>query len=402
MAKKNDDFFKEKKDWSEVKDSLLGCYLRPYFQKILYTNHPVVYIDGFAGKGKFDDGQLGSPLIAQNIIAECLNSTHKAQGKVETNFIELNHADELEANLDGSLHSTVHRGRFEEKIIDILRTKRGYNVFLYIDPYGIKSLDYGLFEKIMKGNYFYSAELLINLNTFGFIRNGCKVLGINFEDDVEVFGDLVEYNQTKLDACMKSVELLNKIAGGVYWEEIISLKKDNKIDIYQAEDMFTQAYCRNLQKQFKYVLNMPIRLKKGKLPKYRMIHATNHADGCILMADNICERWELMKDIQSGGQIKMWDENLNEEVVEQEDILRIFENQLKEKEEFSHLNPALAEFYSENGAICKSGKLTSALKILEKEGKIQVRRTPEFTKTGKPSMFYSDSKGKETELRWLT
>lgn len=55
MAKKNDDFFVEKKPWSEVKDQLLGCYLKPYVAKILHTRKPLVYVDCFAGKGKFDD-----------------------------------------------------------------------------------------------------------------------------------------------------------------------------------------------------------------------------------------------------------------------------------------------------------------------------------------------------------
>ena len=32
--------------------------------KILYTRNPLVYVDCFAGKGKFDDGNPGSPLIA--------------------------------------------------------------------------------------------------------------------------------------------------------------------------------------------------------------------------------------------------------------------------------------------------------------------------------------------------
>ena len=31
MSKDNRDFFKEKKDWSEIKDTLLGAYLKPYF-----------------------------------------------------------------------------------------------------------------------------------------------------------------------------------------------------------------------------------------------------------------------------------------------------------------------------------------------------------------------------------
>jgi hypothetical protein len=58
MAKKNDDFFKEKKPWSEVKDELLGCYFKPYVSKILHTYKPLVYVDCFAGKGKFEDVDL--------------------------------------------------------------------------------------------------------------------------------------------------------------------------------------------------------------------------------------------------------------------------------------------------------------------------------------------------------
>ena len=75
MAKKNDDFFAEKKPWSKVKDELLGCYLKPYVAKILYTRKPLVYVDCFAGKGKFDDGQPASPLIALDIFRQVLAST---------------------------------------------------------------------------------------------------------------------------------------------------------------------------------------------------------------------------------------------------------------------------------------------------------------------------------------
>lgn len=71
MSKKNDNFFDEKKDWSKVKDALLGNYLRPYVQKIIHTYRPLVYVDCFAGKGKFADGNPGSPMIALEIIKEC-------------------------------------------------------------------------------------------------------------------------------------------------------------------------------------------------------------------------------------------------------------------------------------------------------------------------------------------
>ena len=44
MSKDNRDFFKEKKDWSEIKDTLLGAYLKPYFQKVLMTKRPIFYV----------------------------------------------------------------------------------------------------------------------------------------------------------------------------------------------------------------------------------------------------------------------------------------------------------------------------------------------------------------------
>ena len=71
MPKDNRDFFKTKKIWSEVKDELLGCYLVPYFNKILSMGNPVLYVDCFAGKGKFDDGKGGSPLTAlQSLLGQ--------------------------------------------------------------------------------------------------------------------------------------------------------------------------------------------------------------------------------------------------------------------------------------------------------------------------------------------
>ena len=65
---------------------------------------------------------------------------------------------------------------------------------------------------------------------------------------------------------------------------------------------------------------MPLRIKRGQVPKYRMIHATNHADGALLMVDNIFGRWELMKDIQTGGQIQIWEENVENEMIDEADV----------------------------------------------------------------------------------
>lgn len=66
------DFFKIKKGWSLQKDEIFDRYLVPYIAKILKTRRPLVIIDCFAGKGRFDDGHTGSPIIIANHIRSVL------------------------------------------------------------------------------------------------------------------------------------------------------------------------------------------------------------------------------------------------------------------------------------------------------------------------------------------
>lgn len=65
MAKDQSDYFKAKQIWSKTKDSMLGCYLAPYFSKVIpFSKDGIVYVDAFAGAGVFEDGDPGSSLIA--------------------------------------------------------------------------------------------------------------------------------------------------------------------------------------------------------------------------------------------------------------------------------------------------------------------------------------------------
>lgn len=403
MSKKNDDFFKRKKVWSEVKDELLGCYLRPYIQKLISTNKPIVYIDCFAGKGLFEDGKDGSPIIALKVIDECISNTHEKNAIINTYFIELNHAEELKMNLGKNNYSdaNVISGKYEEEIRGIISKYKGCNLFLYIDPYGIKALDYNLFKYFTSSNEYYSVELLINFNSFGFIREACRVLGMNFGDET-IFEDLVEYDETKLDKNEESIKILNEIAGGDYWQDILHKKNDGLIDTKEAEKLFSDMYCKALRKHYKYVLNMPVRIKKGQHPKYRMVHATNHVMGCLIMADNICNRWQLMKDIQTFGQMSLFNEDINNNIIDDDELHNKVETHLKKYTYFERLNNIMADFYMIYGPICPTKDIKNVYKQLEKQGYIMVIREPKLTETKKqPSKFYADDNGKMTKLRWI-
>ena len=399
MAKKNDDFFLEKKPWSVVKDEILGCYFKPYVSKILHTYKPLVYVDCFAGKGKFEDGNRGSPLIALEIIDQCRASTTMQQAQINATFIDLNYADDLRRNLGSYPWVKIVSGKYEDNIKTILRDKENCNIFLYIDPYGIKALQCSLFDEFAQG-HFNSIELLINLNSFGFIREACHALGTTF-DDTTLFADLVEYEPTRMDASEKSISELNEIAGGDYWQPIIVAYKKGEIDGYDAEALFAEKYCKRLRKSYKYVLNMPLRIKKGQRPKYRLIHATNHRDGCLLMVDNICNRWEALQEIQSGGQMQLWAENFDNQAVDEDDIEEKTILHFSQYNCLTSLHDALAMFFMNYGPICSTGCVKKVLKGLEEDKRLLVLRNPDYTSRGKKTAFMTEGKGQKISVRWI-
>lgn len=406
MAKDNSTFFKSKNSWSIIKDNLLSGYLPQYFQKVLMTHRPIYYVDCFAGKGKFDDGSPGSPRIALQIRDECLRRTASQSGQIDTCFIDLNYAADLNkniaeyCNLNG--HPVVISGRYEDEIERILASKRGVNVFLYIDPYGIKALDSGLFDKFATYG-FRSIEMLINMNSFGFFRDACRVMRVDYKNDEALrdLDDLVEYEPTVVDDSRQSESLLNSIAGGDYWQVIVKDYNDGKIDGYQAEKRFSTEYKQRLRQKYTYVLDMPIRMKPRQRPKYRMIHVSNHEQGCILMADNMASRSdELFVDIQQQGQLSLLDQNLENEFIDEKEIRGKMESILKNFPQGITADKLLASFYTAYGVLCKSGVIKNIWKAMEDNGEILVERVPAMTAGGnRLSRTFTESKNQRVTIR---
>lgn len=413
MAKDNKDFFKSKNSWSEIKDRLLGCYLTPYFQKVLMSRRPICYVDCFAGQGKFDDGQPGSPIIALQARDACLSKTslENTRGKIDVCLIELNHAQKLSENI-AEFHNrhgspAIISGRYEEKIEDLLSSKRGNNVFLYIDPYGIRALDYGLFEKFDTYG-FHSLEMLINFNSFGFFRDACRAMGVGYTNDEALrdLDDLVEYDPTEINSSPQSTELLNQIAGGDYWKDIVARYNRGEINGYKAERIFSTAYKSRLKQRFSYVVDMPIRLKSGHRPKYRMIHVCNHEDGCFLMAENMQRRKdELFINIQQNRQPSLLDllENMTStvenELIPIDEIRKLLAGYLAGVDGEVGLKKLLAGFINEHGLLCEFNTLHLILGDMGQRGDIEIIRTPAMTLKGKPTVFWTEKGNQRVSIR---
>lgn len=413
MSKDNTKFFKEKNSWSLIKDKLLGYYLMPYFQKVLMTGRPIFYVDCFAGKGKFEDGNLGSPLIALQIREDCLKRTKRKDkvGAIKTCFIDLNYANELRANIS-SIHPTYDKpivisGRYEEKIEQCLQDKQNNNVFLYIDPYGIKALDSTLFDRFQAYG-FYTFEMLINFNSFGFFRDACRVMNVDYQNDDALSGldDLVEYEPTVVSTSQQSEDLLTRIAGGDYWKHIVLDYKSKEINGYQAEKRLSIEYKQRLKQRYKYVLDMPIRLKEGQRPKYRMIHVCDHEDGCFLMAQNMQkQKEELFFSIQKSGQLSLFDmmpdytSSVEGELLTKEEIKLKIKDSLAQIPQTINITKFLASFVNENGLICEFKMIYDILSEFTTDGMIDIVREPERTEKGHPSTFWEEKKGQSVIIR---
>lgn len=401
MSKSNTDFFVTKREWSKVKDDLLACYLKPYVSKILHTHKPLLYIDCFAGQGMFGDGNPGSPLIALKILNECKGRTSSNNLEINAVFIELRYSEILKENLKDYPEAQVVSGSYEESIQNILKDKRDNNVFLYIDPYGIKSLHFSFFDSFSTA--FNSIELLINMNSFGFIREACHVLGVQLFEDI-YFEDFDEDDQETIqefkDRTEMAINKLNLIAGGDYWKKIIDDYKSKRIDGYQAESIFVEQYCNKLKQRYKYVLNMPLRIKPKQRPKYRMIHATNHREGCLIMVDNICKRWEVMQGIQHGDQNTLWPEDFDNQPVDSDSISKKVGQFYSQYKNYVSITDSLAAFFSAYGPFCSSSEIRDALAKYEKQGYLDIRRIPEKGKNGKLSRFTIENKDHKVFVRW--
>ena len=141
-----------------AKHKILRKYLDAWFPILNTYNKRILYIDGFAGPGRYAGGEPGSPLIALDAAR-----THRAKLAAELVFlfIEANtdRADHLEveiAKLANPPHFnvTVERGTFADKLgqaLNKLDKDRSQiaPTFALIDPFGFSGIPYTLIQRLL-------------------------------------------------------------------------------------------------------------------------------------------------------------------------------------------------------------------------------------------------------------
>src|SRR6266487_3102223 len=104
-----EDFFDKMHEWSDRKLKLLKAYVEPA-AKILGRINRIYYVDGFAGRGTYRDGSIGSPIR----IAELAQQFEREGKSYSFRCINVEENAEYFANLQketakfGSLVQNLH------------------------------------------------------------------------------------------------------------------------------------------------------------------------------------------------------------------------------------------------------------------------------------------------------
>lgn len=158
---------------TEAKLAILRSYLQAWYPILSFGGFKhAIYIDGFAGPGRYADGQDGSPILALKALAE---HAAKLNTTFEFHFVELvpRHAASLATCIDDLRgHGLIdprtvihlHAGlTFEQayrgEIRSALLANPGAPAFALVDPFGWTGIPMNIHEELLRRR---STELLVN------------------------------------------------------------------------------------------------------------------------------------------------------------------------------------------------------------------------------------------------
>lgn len=265
MGKYDDDFFEGKRPWSIIKDQVLASYMPPYIRKVNKLGKPILFIDGYAGPGKFDDGKPGSPLIISNAAKKHATQCYEAHFY----NIDKNYHIKLDSILKkGGWYpaSQAHLGDSLREIKKIPEILSDQTVFLYLDPFGLKGCGFDILKPFLSRNQAYSTEILLTMNMPGVPRLAARHAVENGRQDEKT----IKANH----------EMLTNVFGGEYWQDIM-WKKDSTDE--ERLTALMDAYLNKLKQYLPFTGSCPVRLKTDKRIKYFIVFASRSSEAMVLL-----------------------------------------------------------------------------------------------------------------------
>jgi len=232
------------------KHTILKRYWEAWLPIMGSWNGRILFIDGFAGPGKYKAGEDGSPLI---VLKAARDHTYKVKGEVLFLFIERDKAraehlaqtiKELNPGLPTNFKYEVANGTFNDEMGSVLnyldeQKKKLAPAFVFIDPFGFSHTPFNTIARILQNP---RSEILV---TFMY-------------EEINRFLAHPEQPQN-YDALFGTDE----------WRKAIDMKQPE-----ERRRFLHDLYLGQLRKLAKYVRSFEM-LNKGNRTDYFLFFATN-------------------------------------------------------------------------------------------------------------------------------
>jgi spore photoproduct lyase len=291
----------EYREHTRVKHILLGKYLTAWIRILGKWNKRICYFDGFAGRGEYSDGALGSPVIA----LKSADKLSKYFGefvcvlieKNKNNFANLEKVLEQEKpNIENWQKISIVKENDEfanviDGIFKYLEKEKGTLVpsFFFVDPFGFSGIPFRIIEQILS-----------NPKTEVFFTFMVR--------DIARFMKLPELENT-----------FNELLGTDRWKSILSSSQKPEIaliDLYreQLHDLLKVKYswpfrvCMSARVQtLYYLLHVTNNYKGHSIMKGIMYNQSAHGDFAYLGPEDVATRSQMrLFDINDIGELRKY------------------------------------------------------------------------------------------------
>jgi three-Cys-motif partner protein len=203
------EFFASKKPAAVFKHGILSRYPVVFAAKTGkgVAGNRVIFLDGYAGRGEYDDGEPGSPLLLSR-CADSVSSFRQVHGffveQDQDNYLNLKRVLDEKG---GTTKRTVRHGSVDEHLAEVLEAAGGAPLFAFLDPFG-PALDFTRLKAMLHSRpQWPPTEVLLHFSVLSVARMGGAVRAAR-----ERHGKLPEGDR-------KTAERLSRFLGGDWWQD---------------------------------------------------------------------------------------------------------------------------------------------------------------------------------------
>jgi three-Cys-motif partner protein len=267
-------FFVSKKAAAVLKHETLRQYIIPFASKVgsYATGRRVVYLDGYAGPGRYADSTPGSPALVLQSAAEL-----SAFRTLDCYFVERKRDDfkRLKALVDEACADGISAealpGRVQKHLDYVLQRAEGAPLLAFLDPFGL-----GLSFEDLTGRIFglrrprgqggrYATEVLLN-----FSSNAVRRIG----------GLLTAEKEHKHTAA--TLAAMDTACGGSWWREEFLDSKNNGEAVERIAVGFAGRVCKTVRSG---AWTVAVRNRERHQPLYHLVFFSRSEHGLWLFGE---------------------------------------------------------------------------------------------------------------------